>query len=351
MSKKTVAIICGGRSSEHEISCLSAGGVLNGLDKDKYAAVLIGITKTGNWVLLPKNYPLAIIDGVLPTVEENDIPLVADVHGFSVNGKSIAIDVVFPALHGPYGEDGTIQGFLETVDIAYVGSGVMASAAAMDKSLSKTTFAAAGMQVADGIVVTSDDWNSKVAGIAYPVFVKPARGGSSRGTHKVKRAADLENALKDAFTFDRKVMIENAIKGREIECAVLESGGVSTASVVGEIVIDSRFEFYDFEAKYLDGATTVKIPANIPTTAAEEIRTMAVQAFKALGCSGLARVDFFYTDKGEVVINELNTMPGFTGTSMYPKLMVATGVDYTTLITALITTALTRTNGVLGLAT
>lgn len=351
MSKKTVAIICGGRSSEHEVSCLSAGSVLNGLDKNKYDAVLIGITKAGNWVLLPNDYPLAITNGILPTVDENAIPLAADVHGFSVKGKPLAIDVVFPALHGPYGEDGTIQGFLEIADIAYVGSGVMASAAAMDKSFSKTIFAATGMRVADGIVVTSDDWKSKVAKVVYPVFVKPARGGSSRGTHKVKSAVDLENALNDAFTFDRKVMIESAIKGREIECAVLESDGVTKASVVGEIVIDSKFEFYDFEAKYLDGATTAKIPADIPEAAAEEIRTKAVQAFKALGCSGLARVDFFYTDKGEVIINEINTIPGFTDTSIYPKLMAATGIEYTALITALITTALARANGVLGLAT
>ena len=348
MNKLRVAIICGGRSSEHEISCLSAGGVLSGLDKNRYEAILIGITKAGNWVLLPNDYPLAIINGVLPTIDENATPIVADVHGFIVNGKSISIDVVFPALHGPYGEDGTIQGFLEIASIAYVGSGVMASAAAMDKSFSKTVFTAAGMKVTAGIVVSIDDWKSQVADISYPVFVKPARGGSSRGTHKVKSADDLEIALMDAFTYDRKVMIETAISGREIECAVLESNGVPAASVVGEIVIDSKFEFYDFEAKYLDGATTVKIPADIPTAAAEEIRTQAVQAFKLLGCSGLARVDFFYTNKGEVVINELNTMPGFTSTSIYPKLMAATGVGYTALITALISTALERTNGVLG---
>jgi len=347
-NKKTVAIICGGRSSEHEISCLSAGGVRAGLDSTKFDAVLIGITKAGNWVLLPGDYPLAIVNGVLPIVDEKATPLVADVHGFSVNGSPLKIDVVFPALHGPFGEDGTIQGFLEIADFAYVGSGVMASATAMDKSLSKTIFAAAGMHVASGIVVTIDDWKTKVSGISFPVFVKPARGGSSRGTHKVKSAPELEAALKDAFTFDRKVMIEAAIMGREIECAVLEHDGALQASEVGEIIIDSKFEFYDFEAKYLDGATTVKVPAGIPASASDEIRAKAVQAFKSLGCSGLARVDFFYTDKGEVVINEINTMPGFTSTSVYPKLMAASGVDYTALISALISTALTRVNGVLG---
>ena len=348
MSKSTVAIICGGRSSEHEISCLSAGGVLAGLDTAKFDAVLIGITKEGNWVLLPNNYPLAIINGVLPSVDEGARPLVADVHGFSIDGIALDIDVVFPVLHGPFGEDGTIQGFLEIADIAYVGSGVMASAAAMDKSFSKTVFSAAGMHVAPGIVVTSEDWKTRISSLSYPVFVKPARGGSSRGTSKVKSSDGLEAALKEAFIFDRKVMIETAIVGREIECAVLESNGTVQASLVGEIVIDSKFEFYDFEAKYLDGATTVNLPADIPETASDEIRAKAIQAFKALGCSGLARVDFFYSEKGEVIINEINTMPGFTPTSMYPKLMASSGVGYSELITALIATALARTNGTLG---
>ena len=348
MSKLNVAIICGGLSSEHEISCISAGGVLKGLDSSKFNAILLGITKTGKWVLLPNDYALEISAGKLPTVDENAPAVVADVHGFSVNGKTLEIDVVFPVLHGPYGEDGTIQGMLEIANLPYVGSGVLASAVAMDKSFAKPIFAAAGIDVADGIVVTSRDKQIAIDDLAYPVFVKPARGGSSRGTHKVKSVDGLNAALKDAFLYDHKVMIEQAINGREIECAVLESNGIVTASVVGEIIIDSKFEFYDFEAKYLDGATTVKIPADIPQDAAQEIREKAVQAFKALGCSGLARCDFFYTDKGEVIINEINTMPGFTGTSMYPKLMAASGVDYKSLISELIETALKRTNGVLG---
>ena len=348
MKKTTVAIICGGRSSEHEISVLSAGGVLAGLDRSKFEPVLIGVTKAGNWVLLPNDHPLTIQDGVLPTVDESLTPIVADVHGFSVDGKPLDIDVVFPTLHGPYGEDGTIQGFFEIAGISYVGSGVMASAAAMDKSFSKTIFAAAGMNVANGVVVTRSNWKSKIADLDYPVFVKPARGVSSRGTSKVKTASELEAALDYAFTFDRKIMIEEAIAGREIECAVLEKDGEVLASVVGEIVIDSKYEFYDFEAKYLDDATTVNVPADIPTAASDDIRAKAVQAFKSLGCSGLARVDFFYSNTGEVVINEINTMPGFTGTSMYPKLMAASGVGYTELITALIATALAGSNGVLG---
>jgi len=348
MSKQTIAIICGGRSSEHEISCLSAGGVLSGLDGSLFDAILIGITKSGRWVLLPNDYPLTIVNGQLPTVDENATPLVADVHGFSVDGNVLKVDAVFPVLHGPYGEDGTIQGFLETANIPYVGSGVMASAAAMDKSFSKIIFSSAGMRVADGVTVTENNWQNKVNEVSYPCFVKPARGGSSRGTHKVKSASELEPALKDAFTYDRKVMVEKAVAGREIECAVLESNGNLIASVVGEIVIDSKFEFYDFEAKYLDDATTVNVPAEISSDVSDEIRNNAVQAFKALGCSGLARVDFFYSENGEVVINELNTMPGFTSTSMYPKLMAGSGVTYQSLLTALLETAATRVNGVLG---
>jgi len=348
MSTINVAVICGGLSSEHEISCISAGGVLKGLDSSKFTAILIGITKAGNWVLLPNDYPLEIKGGKLPVVDENAPSVIVDIHGFSVDGKALNIDCVFPVLHGPYGEDGTIQGLLEIANLAYVGSGVLSSAVAMDKSFAKPIFAAAGINVADGIVMTKKDQKIHIDDLAYPLFVKPARGGSSRGTHKVKTVGGLNAALADAFLYDNKVMLEQAVLGREIECAVLEVDGVVKASVVGEIVIDSKFEFYDFEAKYLDGATTVKIPADIPPAAAEEIRTKAVQAFKALGCSGLARCDFFYTDSGEIVINEINTMPGFTGTSMYPKLWAASGVDYTSLITALIETALKRTNGVLG---
>ena len=348
MSKLNVAIICGGISSEHEISCISAGGVLKGLDSSKYNAILIGITKAGNWVLLPNDYPLEIVGGALPSVDESAPAVIPDVHGFSVGEKALGIDVVFPVLHGPYGEDGTIQGLLEIANLAYVGSGVLASAVAMDKSFAKPIFAAAGMKVADGIVITSRYQQISIDDLAYPVFVKPARGGSSRGTHKVKSFEALNTALQDAFLYDQKVMIEQAIPGREIECAVLESNGVAKASIVGEIVIDGKFEFYDFEAKYLDGATKVKIPADIPSHAAEEIRLKAVQAFKALGCSGLARCDFFYTEKGEIIINEINTMPGFTGTSMYPKLWAASGIEYTELISALIETALQRSNGVLG---
>ncbi len=355
MSKKTIAIIFGGRSSEHEISCISAGGIRDSLDSSLYNFELIGISKSGRWVHLPSDSILEIKDGALPVVNSTLPEIVADIHGFSADGKKLNIDVVFPILHGPYGEDGTIQGFCEMADLPYVGSGVLASAIAMDKSFAKQIFAAAGMKVVPGFVVTREEWEaspaqvqSQVDQLGYPVFVKPARGGSSRGTHKVKSAAELAAAITDTYTFDRKAIIEVAVKAREIECAVLEIDGEVKASVVGEIKIDSRFEFYDFEAKYLDGATRVELPAQIPTEISDEIRSSAVRAFKALGCSGLARVDFFYTENGEVFINELNTAPGFTSTSVFPKAWQASGVSYVQIIEALISTALTRNNGVLG---
>jgi len=274
---------------------------------------------------------------------------------FTSSGKNLAIDIVFPLLHGPFGEDGTIQGLLEIADIPYVGSGVLASAVAMDKSFAKPIFASHGIATAPGIVVKKSEWQTgsaeitkKVSDLGYPVFVKPARGGSSRGTSKVKSEGDLTAAVLDAFSFDPKIMIEKAIVGSEIECAVLEIDGQPQASIVGKIVIDSKFEFYDFEAKYLDGATDIELPAPITATAAEAIRSSAIAAFKALGCSGLARVDFFLTNSGQVIINELNTMPGFTSTSVFPKMWAASGVSYTEVISHLLQSALARTNGPLG---
>ena len=350
-----VAIICGGRSSEHEISCTSAGGVLSAIDRAIYSPVVIGITKSGKWVLIPENHQLSIKDGVLPVVPEDGTPVSISPEGFAVAGKSLGIEIVFPVLHGPYGEDGTIQGLLEIADIPFVGSGVLASAVAMDKSFAKPIFAAHGIKVAEGLVIRASDWkvnqkplSAEVATLGYPVFVKPARGGSSRGTTKVTSADQLAAAVDEAHLFDPKVMVENAVIGREIECAVLEINGKPEASVVGQIEIDSKFEFYDFEAKYLDGATSITLPAPIPDSIASQIQQKAIEAFVALGCSGLARVDFFLTPHNEIVINELNTMPGFTATSVYPKMWAASGVAYTDVITHLLKSALTRNNGVLG---
>jgi len=305
--------------------------------------------------MIPEGFTFEIKNGVMPHVPENAPQIVADIHGFSFQGKPLDIDVAFPYLHGPYGEDGTIQGLFETADIPFVGSGVLSSAVAMDKSFAKPIFAAHGIAVADGFVITRQEWAinknrtcARVEAMGFPLFIKPARGGSSRGTHKVESAADIESAVDDALLYDSKVMVEEAISGAEIECAVLEINGEPKASLVGQVVIDPRFEFYDFESKYLDNATRVDIPAALPEGTKQEIQQSAIKAFKALGCSGLARVDFFITHAGEIVINELNTTPGFTPTSVFPKLFQASGVQYSEIISHLIDSALRRTNGVLG---
>lgn len=344
MSKLTVAIICGGPSSEHEVSCVSGGGVLKGLDRKNFSPILIGITKSGKWVALPENYPLAIVNKVMPTIEDNGTSVKLVQGGLLINGVLTNIDCAFSILHGEFGEDGKIQQLLEDAGIPYVGSGVQASADAMDKAKAKELFSTAGLVVAPGVVVHKGQAHPDATSFAYPLFVKPSSGGSSRGTHKVKSADALSDAIKDAFLYDDKVLIENAINGREIECAVLERDGTSYASVVGEIVVNPQFEFYDFEAKYLDNATTVKIPADISEADAQAIQIAAMQAFDAIGCAGLARCDFFYTDNNEIIINEINTLPGFTGTSVYPKLWQATGVSYTELITALIDSAINKAN-------
>ncbi len=350
-----VAIICGGRSSEHEISCTSAGGVLSAIDRTLYDPVVIGITRAGKWVLIPEGHELSIKSGVLPVVPEDGKPVSISPAGFAVDGKSLGIEIVFPVLHGPYGEDGTIQGLLEIADIPFVGSGVLASAVAMDKTFAKPIFAAHGIKVVEGLVIRKSEWKSnqesisaEVAKLGYPVFVKPARGGSSCGTTKVKSAKDLAAAVEEAHRFDPKAMVESAVIGREIECAVLEIDGKPKASIVGQIEIDPKFEFYDFEAKYLDGATSITLPAPIGDDVTLQIQSSAVDAFIVLGCSGLARVDFFLTTSGEVIINELNTMPGFTATSVFPKMWAASGVGYKEVITHLLVSALTRNNGVLG---
>ncbi len=346
-SKKRVAILFGGQSAEHEISCISAGGVLSAIDRERFEPILIGITRSGKWVLVDLATTLAIENGHLPEVDETLPAIVADIHGFRADGRALDFDLLFPLLHGPYGEDGTVQGLCEMAGIRYVGSGVLASALAMDKSFAKPIFQAHGLNVAPGVVLKAGAWSAaQIEGLHYPVFVKPARSGSSRGTTKVKSFAELQSAIDRAFEFDTKVMIERAIIGREIECGVLERGGSAQASPIGEIKILGDHEFYDFEAKYLDSATTVLFPDDLPDGVEAQIQAAAIAAFKALDCEGLARVDFFYTDGGEIVINELNTMPGFTPTSMFPKLWGRGGVSYPEVITRLIDAALTRSGHV-----
>ena len=341
MSKSRVAIICGGKSSEHEISCVSANGILNAIDRNKFEPVLIGITKSGKWLLLPDDSNFSIVNGALPTVPESGIEVSITSLGLVAGGKQLAIDVAFPVLHGPYGEDGTIQGLFEMIGIKYVGSGVLASAVSMDKSYAKPIFAAAGLSVAAGIVVTSKNFELP-SNLTFPLFVKPARSGSSRGTTKVKQKSDLASAVEHALSFDTKVIIEQAVVGKEIECAVLQADGKITASEVGQISISSKFEFYDFQAKYLDNSMELIVPADLPAGVQSKIQQAAITAFNAAGCEGLARVDFFYSTQGEIIINEINTMPGFTPTSVYPKLIEKNGINYKELITKLITTAQTR---------
>jgi D-alanine-D-alanine ligase len=341
MSKSKIAIICGGKSSEHEISCVSANGILNSIDRSLFEPVLIGITKSGKWLLLPDDTNFAIINGALPTVPESGVEISITSQGLFSGGKALSIDVAFPILHGPYGEDGTIQGLFEMIAISYVGSGVLASAVSMDKSYAKPIFAAAGLKVAPGIVVTSKDFELP-SNLTFPLFVKPARSGSSRGTTKVKQKSDLAAAVNNALEFDTKVIIEQGVAGKEIECAVLQADAKVTVSQVGQIVLSDKFEFYDFQAKYLDDSMQLVVPADLPAGVEAKIQQAALAAFKAAGCEGLARIDFFYSDQGEIIINEINTMPGFTPTSVYPKLIEKSGVSYQQLITKLIQTAQNR---------
>lgn len=341
-SVKNVAVVCGGISSEHEISCVSAGSIMQAIDKTLFNPILIGIAKSGRWKLLPADTKFEITgsgaNAKLPHISEevnNENEIFWSRKGAFVNGKNLEIDVAFPILHGPFGEDGTIQGLFEMWSIPYVGSKVLASAICMDKSFAKAIFAAAGLKTVPGTVTTNTEVEIP-SSITYPLFVKPARGGSSRGTIKVKSSAELKSAISNASQFDQKVLVEQAIKATEIECAILESGGKYWVSNPGQIKLAEKYEFYDFEAKYLDNSMQLVVPAQLDGAVLEQIKDLALRAFKAANCSGLARVDFFYSDKGEIFINEINTMPGFTPTSVYPKLMQQIGISYSELITKLL---------------
>ena len=346
---KRVAILCGGPGSEHEISCLSAGGVLSAINRSDYEPILIGITRQGSWKALPLEYPLSIENGTLPSVSGNFPEVIREKNGISVGGVHIAIDVIFPVLHGTYGEDGQLQSDLDQLGIPYVGSGAIASENAMDKSDAKSFFSSAGIAVAPSVTVTDIEWKDNpekvtqsIAPLGMPIFVKASRGGSSRGTVKVKALSTFAAAMEEALSYDSKVLIESAIDGAEVECAVLEIDGNPQASIPGKVWIDPRYEFYDYQAKYLDGATRIDIPAPFSEEIIEKIKSYALIAFKAIAAKGLARVDFFVTPSGEIIINEINTMPGFTRTSAYPKMWQATGIGYSEVITHLLQSALTR---------
>ena len=359
-----VAVVYGGRSSEHAISCVSAGSILRNLDPERFEVVAVGITPGGSWVLTDAQPDaLAITDGRLPEVTGTSgtaLALPADPGrrgellslGQGAGQLLAAVDVVFPVLHGPYGEDGTIQGLLELAGVPYVGAGVLASAAGMDKEFTKKLLAAEGLPIGDQVVLRPHQDTVELEDrerLGLPVFVKPARGGSSIGVSRVTAWDQLPEAIAQARRHDPKVIVEAAVPGRELECGVLEfPDGRVEASTVGEIrvagVRGNEDAFYDFATKYLEDAAELDVPAKIDDDVADAVRQLAIRAFRAIDCQGLARVDFFLTENGPVV-NEINTMPGFTTISMYPRMWAASGVDYPTLLATMVETALKRGTG------
>jgi D-alanine-D-alanine ligase len=362
-----VAVVFGGTSSEHGVSCLTAAGVLGALDENRFDVVGIGITKSGRWVTMDRDgiRALQVRDGRLPELSEDalDAVLVRVAEGseLAVRQQSslselIPVDVAIALLHGPFGEDGTIQGLFEMMGTRYVGAGVLASAVGMDKQYMKLVLAASGLPVGPFVVITPAEWArdrvtclEAVAALHYPVFVKPARGGSSLGITKVDDPDKLEAAVLAAHAYDPKVIVEQGfVDARELECGVLASPGYGPplASEVAEIRVHSASGFYDFEAKYLpEEQVDLDVPAAVDPAIADEVRRLAVRTFEAIGCEGLARVDVFVTHDRRVVINEINTMPGFTPHSMFPRMWAASGVSYPELIERLITLALERPVG------
>ncbi len=363
--RTVVAIVFGGRSSEHAVSCATAASVMNAIDRDRFEVIPVGITHDGRWVMMSDDpEPLRLTATQTPQVDgQRDLVLTASPQGRELlvldpgrpPERLAQVDVVLPLLHGPFGEDGTLQGFFELGDVRYVGSGVSASAIMMDKQLMKVVFAAAGLPIGRYVVITDKQWRrdpvsclDPVAALGWPVFVKPARAGSSVGVVKVDGPEGLQDAVEHVRRFDPKVLVEAAIEGREVECGVLEGHGSDRprAGEIGEVaVVGGEHGFYDFEAKYLDDDARLTCPADLPDDVTREIKALSVEAFEAAGCEGLARVDWFYTRDGRVVLNEINTMPGFTPTSMFPRTWAAAGLDYSALITELIDLALERRVG------
>ncbi|MFD9870795.1 D-alanine--D-alanine ligase family protein [Streptomyces niveus] len=370
LRKPRVAVVFGGRSSEHAISVVTAGAVLRSIDRTKYDVLPIGITADGRWALTADEPDrMGIADRRLPSVEElaesteGDVVLSVDPGNrevvYSEQGsvpKALGeVDVVFPVLHGPYGEDGTLQGLLELSGIPYVGAGVLASAVGQDKEYMKRVFLSYGLPVGPYEVIRPREWQmdpsaarEKIVDFAaehgWPIFVKPARAGSSMGITKVDALEGLEDAIEEARRHDPKILVESLLRGREIECGVLEFEDGPRASVPAEIPPVTSHEFYDFEAKYIDAATGL-VPAPLTEEQTAEVQRLAVEAFDAVSCEGLVRADFFLTVDGGFVINEINTMPGFTPISMYPRMWEESGVGYPELIDRLIQAALRRPTG------
>ena len=385
--KIRVAVVFGGRGPEHAVSCMGGGNMLRSIDRSRYEVIPIGITTEGNWVQVADAPDrLAVTDGQLPSVEAIAEPG-SQVVPWAGPGSDLAaapgsvlasapaqiphllgeVDVVLPILHGPWGEDGTIQGLLELAGVPYVGAGVLASAVSMDKEYMNLVFAAKGLPVGPYVVVTARDWPGftpaelaaaagtveakrvldDIAELGWPLFVKPARGGSSIGTAKAHDTTQLHEAIANARRYDPKVLVEAAIDGAEIEVAVLQGadGGPPETSMPGQLLVDGGEEFWDFEAKYLDAASGMAIPAPIPDSATAEIRRLAAAAFDAVSCEGLARVDFFYTSDGQILVNEINTMPGLSPASYWQKMWEASGKTFPELIDRLIGSALTKRPG------
>ncbi|MEU7431852.1 D-alanine--D-alanine ligase family protein [Streptomyces sioyaensis] len=374
--KPRVAVVFGGRSSEHAISVLTAGAVLRAIDRDKYDVLPIGITSDGRWALTADDPErMAIADRRLPSVAElaespeGGVVLPVDPTNREVVytepgavPKALGeVDVVFPVLHGPYGEDGTLQGLLELSGVPYVGSGVLASAVGQDKDYMKRVFTSFGLPVGPYEVIRPREWDQaapngekgaaarkKIVDFAaehgWPLFVKPARAGSSIGITKVDDLGGLDEAIEEARRHDPKILVEALLRGREIECGVLEFADGPRASVPAEIPPVSAHDFYDFEAKYIDSADGI-VPAPLSAEETAKVQELAVAAFEAASCEGLVRADFFLQDNGEFVINEINTLPGFTPISMYPRMWQESGVSYPELIDRLLQAALQRSTG------
>ena len=362
-----VALFFGGVSGEHDVSCLTAGGVCRAIDAARFEVIGVGITPTGRWVRVPTEEirTFEVVAGALPRLAEDrpEAVLLHGPHGGQVatrDGDRLAdladIDVAFALLHGPFGEDGTIQGMFEMLGVRYVGSGVAASAIGMDKGLMKRSMVAAGLPVCPWVTITPRTWENHraesiadIADLGFPVFVKPARGGSSLGISKVDRADELIDAIAEAQRFDPKVIVEQGFVGaREIELAVIGgiSSGAPRVSLPGEIVVHTDDKFYDFEAKYLpEEQVTLAVPAEVTSELLARVQSLAGRTFEAMFVEGLARVDLFVTPEGEPFVNELNTMPGFTRHSMFPMLWAASGLDYPELIAELIDLALSRPMG------
>ncbi len=390
--KIRVAVVFGGQGPEHSVSCLGAGNTLGAIDRDRYEVIPIGITTDGTWIPVPDQPErLALTGGELPSVESAAAgPATESTAAQSTTAQSTTglstrepagaeleparpgripamlseVDVVLPIIHGPFGEDGSLQGLLEMAGVKYVGAGVLASAVGIDKEYMKLIFAGRGLPVVRHVVVRERDWplpgageatpESKrvldaIAELGWPLFVKPARGGSSIGTSKASDMGQLHESIELARQFDRKVLVEAAVDGVEIEVSVLEgvAGGPPDTSLPGQMMIEGEDEFYDFGTKYLDPEDRMAIPAPIPAAAADEIRRLAAEAFEAVSCEGLARVDFFYTADGKILINEINTLPGMTPTSYFQKLWEASGLPFDQLLDRVIQTALAKRPGLL----